>query len=73
MDKSVAVKFSCILTGESARTVGLHYGGIPLKCKMQARPRHHPEITTETLIGQNIDHFQNDLAQYATAVFLLEP
>jgi hypothetical protein len=28
MAKAVAVELSCILTGESARTVGLHYGGI---------------------------------------------
>ncbi len=26
--KAVAVELSCMLTGESARTVGLHYGGI---------------------------------------------
>ena len=28
MAKAVAVELSCMLTGESARTVGLHYGGI---------------------------------------------
>ncbi len=28
MAKAVAVELSCVLTGESARTVGLHYGSI---------------------------------------------
>ena len=49
------------------RTAGTKRIRLPHKCSKVT------EITTETLIGQHIDHFQIDLPQYATAVFLLEP
>ena len=48
------------------RTAGTKRFHLPTRC------RKVTEVTTETVIGENIEEFSIDLPQYATAVFLLE-
>jgi len=48
------------------RTAGVKRISLPARC------RKVTEITTEKVIGENIDAFAIELPQYATAIFLLE-
>ena len=48
------------------RTAGTKHIKLPSQCKRVT------EITTERVIGENIDAFQIELPQFATAVFLLD-